>query len=101
MKALLIALLLVPQFAAAGVYMCVDPATGKTSFTDKACASNSAREEVRVEVANPGNNSRGSGGGSQKAWVSQRDTTRSGLEYNNKRRSQYGNEERAIAAADS
>ena len=48
----LLLVLMLPQAAAARVYMCVDPQTGKTSFTDKACAETSTGEEVRVNGAN-------------------------------------------------
>ena len=36
--------------AAAGVYMCVDPVTGKKTFTDRACPSSKAPgKKVRVD----------------------------------------------------
>ena len=95
-KPLLAATLLLPllsgsNLAQAGVYMCVDPATGKTSFTDRACESKTAGENVRVQVANPGAQKRKasqSGRKVNKAWQSQRDTSLSGREYNAKRRSE-------------
>ena len=45
---LMVLLLLVPQLAAARIYRCVDPATGRISFTDQACDTASVREEIRV-----------------------------------------------------
>jgi len=91
-------LLLVPQMAAAGVYMCVDPATGKTSFTDKACAKATAREEVRVGATNLDSGSRSQRGNGSKVWNSQRDTRKNGIDYNAQRRSLYEN--RASAGAE-
>lgn len=87
MRILAIALLLLlPQLASAGVYMCVDPATGKTIFTDKGCATESTREKVQVDVANPGKHARTPRKNKHKAWHSQRDTSKSGVDYNNERR---------------
>jgi len=84
MKKLVLLLLLLPlsQVALARVYMCVDPQTGKTSFTDKACEKTAAREEVRVDevpVSGP------------KVWNSHRDTRKDGRDYNDERRSLYQN----------
>ena len=45
---------LVPQLASARMYMCVDEATGATSFTDKACETTGTREEIKVNPINPG-----------------------------------------------
>ena len=98
MKGLLLLLLLLPQMAAAGVYMCVDPETGKTSFTDKACTKASAREEVRVGATNLDSGSRSHRGNGSKTWNSQRDTRKSGIDYNTQRRSLYEN--RASASAE-
>ena len=100
MKIALMVLLLLPQLATAGVYMCVDPVTGKTSFTDKACPTKAAGEEVRVHVANPGSGGRGSRGGISKAWDSQRDSRKSGLDYNSDRRRLYGTGDTPVAAND-
>ncbi len=88
---LLLPLLSASNLAQARVYMCVDPATGKTSFTDKACETKTTGENVRVEVANPGKHKRKtsqSGRKVSKAWDSQRDTSLSGRDYNEKRRSE-------------
>lgn len=98
MKGVLLLLLLLPQMAAAGVYMCVDPETGKTSFTDKACAKATAREEVRVGATNLDSGSRTRRGSGSKTWNSQRDTRKSGIDYNDQRRSLYEN--RASASAE-
>lgn len=51
---LLTAALLLPQVSAAGVYMCVDPATGKKTFTDRACPTAGQGTRVRVEPTNFG-----------------------------------------------
>jgi hypothetical protein len=91
MKILLLVLLLVPQLAAAKVYMCVDPATGKTSFTDKACAKAASREEVRVEATNLDLGSRSGRGGAAKTWTSDRETRKTGIDYNAQRRGIYEN----------
>lgn len=48
------AALLLPQLSAAAVYMCEDPATGKKSFTDRACPSSGTGKKVRVEPTNFG-----------------------------------------------
>jgi uncharacterized protein DUF4124 len=51
---LVAATLLLPQVSVAGVYMCVDPVTGKKSFTDRACPTAKAGQKVRVEPTNFG-----------------------------------------------
>jgi hypothetical protein len=93
MKPLILAalLLLLPQFAAARVYMCVDQVTGKTSFTDKACETASVREEVRVDTANLDSGQRYGAAPKPKTWRSQADIRKSGLDYNAERRSLYNN----------
>jgi len=83
------ALLLLPQIAAAKVYMCVDPSTGKTSFTDKACDAHVAGEEVRVKAANLESGSRYHKQAKRKTWNSERDERKTGLEYNQERRDLY------------
>jgi len=97
MKILLLLLLLIPQLASAKVYMCVDPATGKTSFTDKACATAASREEVRVDATNLDSGSRSGRASSAKTWTSDRDTRKNGLDYNTQRRGMYEN---ATASSD-
>ena len=92
MRQLIIAtlLILVSQLATARVYMCVDPETGKTSFTDKACeTSTSVGEEVRVDATNLDSGSRYRHTGARKTWSSERETRKSGLDYNNERRELY------------
>jgi len=84
-------LLLVPQLAAARVYMCVDQATGQTSFTDKACDAAGSREEVRVEAANLDSGKRYAAPAKRKTWRSQADTRKSGVDYNAERRALYQN----------
>jgi hypothetical protein len=86
---LVIALLLIPQLAAARVYMCVDPVTGETSFTDKACKPTSAREEVRVNPSNLNSGKQYAAPEKAKTWRSQADTRKTGVDYNAERRSTY------------
>ena len=85
MKMLLCVLLLIPQLASARVYMCVDQATGKTSFTDKACEKTASRAEVRVDSTNLDSGSRSGKHSASRTWVSQRDTRKSGEDYNAQR----------------
>ena len=90
-------LLLMPQLAAARVFMCVDQSTGKTSFTDKACETASVREEVRVDVANLNSGKHYAEPPKPKTWRSQADTRKTGIDYNAERRSLY--ESKATASA--
>ncbi len=91
-KLIVIALLLMmPQFAAARVYMCVDHTTGHTSFTDKACDTASVREEVRVPTSNLDSGQRHATPSKRKIWRSQADTRKTGTDYNAERRSLYEN----------
>tara|TARA_R110002049_G_scaffold42950_5_gene127292 strand:- start:1808 stop:2110 length:303 start_codon:yes stop_codon:yes gene_type:complete len=84
-------MLMVPQLAAARVYMCTDHATGATTFTDKACETVSSREEVRVDPANLDSGSRYIAPAKKKTWRSEADLRKSGAEYNEERRSIYEN----------
>ena len=88
MRALLFLLLLVPQLASAKVYMCVDEITGQKSFTDKGCQTTSSREEVKVPPANANSGSREAGSTStrERAWVSDRDTRKTGRDYSAEQR---------------
>jgi hypothetical protein len=99
MKTLLLILLLLPlsQAAVARVYMCTDPQTGATSFTDKACEKSTSGEEVRVDGANyfSGRSTRAAPGG-PKVWNSDRDQRKTGRDYNDDRRRLY--REKATAA---
>ena len=76
--------------------MCVDHATGKTSFTDRACETvASSSEEVRVDRANL--ESGGKYGGQknmrvEKVWNSQRDTRRTGRDLTTQPKSAYEND---------
>ncbi len=91
MRYLLILVLLVPQFAAAGVFMCVDPQTGKKTFTDKGCEESVAEEQVRVGTTNTASGAHSSRGvSSGKAWNSQRDETRTGRDYRQEERIRAG-----------
>ena len=79
MRLLLILAIFIPQLASAGVYMCVDPVTGKKSFTDRACPKSEAGTRVKVEPRNFGASGHTQAGdGLQKAWHNQRDTAVSG-----------------------
>ncbi|MFK7976130.1 MAG: DUF4124 domain-containing protein [Halioglobus sp.] len=90
-KSVMGAALLLPQLATAGVYMCVDPATGKTSFTDKACATTDAREEVRIDATNLNSGRKSRGSVAEKTWRSEEDRRKSGRDYNASRRNLYNN----------
>ena len=90
-------LLLLPQLAAARVYMCVDHATGQASFTDQACDTAGVREEVRVQTSNLDSGQRYAAPSKRKIWRSQADTRKTGTDYNAERRSLYEN--KATAAA--
>jgi len=88
MRVLLILCLLVSPLASAKVYMCVDPATGKTSFTDKGCEATASREEVKIPPANANSGSRSNSGESSKnkTWLSDRDTRKTGRDYSAQKR---------------
>ena len=98
MKALLLVLLILPQVAGARVFMCVDEATGKASFTDKGCDTAGSREEVRVKPTNLESGQRSSRAGPAGVWNSDRDTRKTGIQYNAQRREMYEN--RATAQRD-
>lgn len=73
---LLFTTLLIPQLASAGVYMCVDPVTGKKTFTDRACPTAAKGTKVRVQATNFGRgvkNTEETG-----TWRSERDTSVAG-----------------------
>jgi len=90
-------LLLMPQLAAARVYMCVDQDTGATSFTDKACETVSVREEVRVDPVNLNSGARQDRRSEPKTWRSQVDNRKDGGEYNARSRALYENKATAGA----
>ena len=83
----LVLLLLVPQLAAAKVYMCVDQATGKTSFSDKGCETKATQEEVRVPPSNVVSGTNTAEKATPKAWASDRDTRKTGRDYTAEQRS--------------
>ena len=87
---LLVLLVQLSQVASARVYMCVDPQTGATSFTDRACSKSTAGEEVRVDEANyaSGRDTRTAQDG-PKVWNSHRDARKTGRDYNDDRRRLY------------
>jgi len=100
MRVLLLVLLLLPQLAAAGVFMCVDPATGATSFSDRGCATSAAQEEVKVETTNVFSGSRTAEAPKRKTWVSDRDTRKTGRDYIAENSGLLGNKATASAASD-
>lgn len=68
-----LAMLLLPVGANAGVYVCVDPDTGKRTFTDKACPTKGTGSKLDVKPHNFGaNGHRGPGYSEQQAWKNQR-----------------------------
>ncbi len=73
---LLAATLLAPQLASAEVFMCVDPDSGKKTFTDKACPTPGERKKVKVQPTNFGQGSKTAYG--QGTWSSDRDAAVSG-----------------------
>ena len=89
MRVLIFLCLLVPQLASAKVYMCVDEATGKTSFTDRGCTPTASREEVKVPPANVNSGSKSDYGepAKNKTWLSDRDTRKTGRDYSAEKRS--------------
>lgn len=89
-------MLSVSQLAAARMYMCVDEATGATTFTDKACETSHAAEEIRVNAINPGSRSK-EPRVKKKTWRSQAEVRKTGSDYNDQRRSLYENEASASA----
>ncbi|MAT92998.1 MAG: hypothetical protein CME59_10400 [Halioglobus sp.] len=95
MKALLataLVLALLPQVAAARVYMCVDHATGRASFTDKGCATDGSREEVRVGATNLDSGANTRKQSEDKTWRSEQDQRKSGADFAAERRSRYQRE---------
>ena len=78
---LLLLFFLTPQLSVAGVYMCIDPDTGKKTFTDRACEQRTAGEEVRVDPVNFGGAAyRAPAGEHKQVWRSQQAVTKSGRE---------------------
>lgn len=73
---LVCATILLPQTSVAGVYMCVDPVTGKKTFTDRACPKAGQGTKVRVNPTNfgDGNKNRKSRG----TWTSDKDRSVAG-----------------------
>lgn len=73
---LLAALLSTPQFAAAEVFMCTDPVSGKKTFTDKACPTTGERKKVKIEPTNFGQGTKSNY--NQGTWSSDRDNSEAG-----------------------
>jgi hypothetical protein len=89
-------MLLLPQLAVAGMYMCVDEATGVTTFTDKACPTSNAGEEIRVNSINY-DESHKPRRARQKTWRSDAEDRKTGTQYNAQHRSMYDNKASASA----
>jgi hypothetical protein len=90
LKILMVFLLLLPQVSAAGVFLCVDPQTGKKTFTDRACEESASSEQVRIRSTNTTSGARTAGGSGNGTWNSDRDESRTGLEYREEERVQKG-----------
>ena len=76
---LLLGSLATAQPTLAGVFMCVDPDTGKKTFTDRACPTKEKGSQVKVQTTNFGDgvaNKRRKNA----TWTSHIDTTVSGRE---------------------
>ena len=99
MRVLILVLSMLPQLAAAGVFMCVDPATGATSFSDTGCATSAVQEEVKVEAANVSSGSRTDKAPKRKTWASDKDTRKTGRDYTAEKRDQLPNKATASAVA--
>lgn len=91
MRVLLLLLLLIPQLALARIYMCIDPATGKTLFTDQACDSTGEQEEIRVQTTNVASGENDREPPPRKTWNSERDQRKTGLDYTGRRGELYEN----------
>lgn len=85
-KCLLLLVVALPLFlsqgATAGVFMCKDPATGRTIFTDKGCDSYATREEVRVDPTNVDSGARTATKAEPKTWKSDHDSRQTGRDIN-------------------
>ena len=101
MRALFLGLLLLPELGPAGVYMCKDPVTGKTTFSDKGCAAAASQEEIRIQSTNVDSGRRTAGPAERKAWVSDRDTRKTGRDYFAEKRELLANSATASASDDS
>lgn len=97
MKFLVFLVMLIPQLAAAKVFICTDPVSGKTTFTDVACDASATREEVRVPPTNVDSGSRTAAPAARKTWNSDRDSRKTGRDYNALAR-QLGADEQALTA---
>jgi hypothetical protein len=99
MRVLVLMLVLLPQMATAAVYMCKDPVSGKTTFSDKGCATSATREEIRIQDTNLDSGRRTTGAADRKAWVSDRDTRKTGRDHFAAKRDLLGNRATARAGA--
>ena len=86
-------MLLLPLVGRADLLMCVDPQTGATSFTDKACQVTASQQEIKVNTVNPGGSQQASRHPERnKAWRSQLDVRKTGTDFNSERRALYRSE---------
>ena len=100
MRVLLLVLLLLPQLAAARVFMCVDPATGAKSFSDRGCPTVKLQEEVRVQATNVDSGRRTARAAPRKTWTSDRDTRKTGLDFSAEQRRLNERQAPAIAGTE-
>ena len=98
MRVVFLLLLLMPQLALARIYMCIDPATGETLFTDQACDSSGQQEEIRVQATNLDTGADSRKPPPPKTWNSERDQRKTGLDYTDRRGAVY--DSKATAQSD-
>jgi len=91
MRVVLLLFLLIPQLALARIYMCTDPATGETLFTDQACDRGDTPEEIRVQTTNLATGENNREAPPQKTWNSDRDQRKTGRDYPGQRGELYNN----------
>jgi hypothetical protein len=98
---LLLALMGISQLAAARVFICVDPDTGKKTFTDTGCQTTATQEQLRVNPTNLSSGSRSAKKSATKVWNSERDTRKSAVDYNEQQRPDGYNEATASSTRSS
>ena len=92
MKQLMVMMVVImlPLPVRADLYMCVDPETGATSFTDIACKGAASPQEIKVNAINPGGTRQASHPRTRdKTWRSQLDARKTGTDFNSERRASY------------
>jgi hypothetical protein len=78
MRYLIIVGLLLSPYATAEIYKCVDPVSGRMSFTDKACEEQAPGEHVPVDPTNFDSGPKKQAG--NRTWTSQDPTRSSGTD---------------------